>query len=109
MSQTQGRVWFLLGSVRSLGTETSKWKLILFTPADGNSYIVSETTYSGGWGEILQEMKIFKTKIQVDSLNEVIPLYIYIFTLLLYITVNTTTIEYNANATCFDLQKSFSG
>jgi len=31
------------------------------------------------------------------------------FTLLPYITVNTTTIEYNANATCFDLQQSSSG
>jgi len=43
------------------------------------------------------------------SLKEVIPLCIYIITLLLYITVNTTTIEYNANATCFDLQQSSSG
>jgi len=43
------------------------------------------------------------------NLNEVIPLCIYIFTLLLYITVNTTTIDYNANATCFDLQQSSSG
>ena len=34
-------------------------------------------------------------------LNEVVPLCIYIFTfLLLYITVNTTTIEYNANPGC---------
>ena len=30
------------------------------------------------------------------------------FTLLLYIPVNTTTIQYNANATCFDLQQSSS-
>jgi len=37
-------------------------------------------------------------------LNEVILLCIYIFTLLLYIAVNTTIIEYNTNATCFDLQ-----
>ena len=37
-------------------------------------------------------------------LNEVIPLCIYIFTLLLYIAGNTTIIEYNTNATCFDLQ-----
>jgi len=43
------------------------------------------------------------------NLNEVIALCIYIFTLLLYITVNTTTIEYNANAACFDLQQSSSG
>jgi len=43
------------------------------------------------------------------NMNEVIPLCIYIFTLLLYITVNTTTIQYNANATCFDLQQSSSG
>jgi len=41
-------------------------------------------------------------------LNEVIPLCTYIFTLLLYITVNTTTIEYKANAMCFDLQQSSS-
>jgi len=38
------------------------------------------------------------------NLNEVIPLCIYIFTLLLYIAVNTTILEYNTNATCFDLQ-----
>jgi len=37
-------------------------------------------------------------------LNEVIPLCIYIFTLLLYIAINTTILEYNTNATCFDLQ-----
>ena len=30
--------------------------------------------------------------------------WIYLFTLLLYIAVNTTIIEYNTNATCFDLQ-----
>jgi len=42
-------------------------------------------------------------------LNEVILLCIYILKLLLYITVDTTTIEYNANATCFDLQQSSSG
>ena len=41
--------------------------------------------------------------------NEVIPLFVYIFTLSLYITVNTTTIQYNASATCFDLQQSSSG
>ena len=44
-------------------------------------------------------------KFSSSDLNEVIPLCIYIFTLLLYITVNTTTIEYNANATCFDVQR----
>ena len=32
-----------------------------------------------------------------------------VLTLLLYITVNTTTIEYNANETCFDIQQSSSG
>jgi len=32
------------------------------------------------------------------NLNEVIPLCIYIFTLLLYISVNTTIIEYNTSA-----------
>ena len=42
-------------------------------------------------------------------LNEVIPLCIHQFILPLYITVNTTTIKYNANATCFDLQQSSSG
>ena len=35
--------------------------------------------------------------------NEFIPLCIYIFTLLLYIAVNTTIIDYDINATCFDL------
>jgi len=30
-------------------------------------------------------------------------------TLLLYIIVKTTTIEYDSNATCFDLQQSSSG
>jgi len=43
-------------------------------------------------------------QIEFISLNEVIPLCIYIFTLLLYIAVNTTIIECNTNATCFDLQ-----
>ena len=38
------------------------------------------------------------------NLNEAIPLCIYIFTLLLYTAVNTIIIEYNTNATCFDLQ-----
>ena len=38
------------------------------------------------------------------NLNDVIPLCICIFTLLLYLTVNTTIIEYNINATGFDLQ-----
>jgi len=33
--------------------------------------------------------------------------YFYILPLLLYITVSTITIEYNANATCFDLQVFF--
>jgi len=45
-----------------------------------------------------------KNKDWSNNLNEVIPLCIYIFTLLLYIAVNTTIIEYNTNATCFDLQ-----
>ena len=31
------------------------------------------------------------------------------FNLSLYITANTTTIQYNANATCFGLQQSPSG
>ena len=39
-----------------------------------------------------------------NNLNEVIPLFIYIFTLLQYIAVNTNIIEYNTNSTCFDLQ-----
>jgi len=34
---------------------------------------------------------------------------IHVFSLLLYIAVNTPVIEYNINATCFDLQKSSSG
>jgi len=38
------------------------------------------------------------------DIKEVIPLCIYIFTLLLYIAVNTTILKYNTNATCFDLQ-----
>ena len=42
--------------------------------------------------------------IDLNHLNEVTPLCIYIFTLLLYIAVNTTILEYNINATCFDLQ-----
>jgi len=32
-----------------------------------------------------------------------------LITLSLYIAMNTTTMEYNANATCFDLQQSSSG
>ena len=41
---------------------------------------------------------------KINNLNEVIPLCVYIFTLLLYIAVKTAIIEYNNNATCFDLQ-----
>jgi len=47
---------------------------------------------------------IGKINILDNNLNEVIPLCIYIFTLLLYIAINTPVIEYNTNATCFDLQ-----
>jgi len=36
-------------------------------------------------------------------------IYIYMYTLLLYIAVNTAVLEYNTNATCFDLQQSSSG
>jgi len=49
-------------------------------------------------------VKFYATFCCLNDLNEVIPLCIYIFTLLLYIAVNTTIIEYNINATCFDLQ-----
>jgi len=38
------------------------------------------------------------------NLSEAIPLCVYIFTLLFYIAVNTTIIDYGINATCFDLQ-----
>ena len=47
---------------------------------------------------------IVRQKLTLMFLNEVVLLCICIFTLLRYIAVNTTIIQYDINATCFDLQ-----
>ena len=92
----------------SINSQTRDWILVsghLHSSTTSAPVVICNGMMVGGVQSLCDSCVI----LNAFNLKEVIPSCIYIFTSLLHIPVNTTTIIYNANATCFDLQQSSSG